>query len=186
MIQSWFSTPVFCTVADLQTRKNIEEEYFSKEKDILPTLKKYCWGDNIDANYDLNSNLFAEFELKKLEAYVRKCVHSFLEQVDFEAGSLRVLNSWVNYFSKYHYQNQHQHMPAKVSGVYYMRSNEKDGNLRLHSPIRHVPGFSNISSSTVEYTPQAGKIVLFPSWVEHSVRPNMTDDVRISVSFNFD
>lgn len=186
MIESWFSTPVFCAFAHPLIKKAIEEEYFSKEKDIVPTLKKHCWGDNIDASYDLNSNLFEQFQLKELETYVTNCVHSFLEQVDLEAGSLRVLNSWVNYFSKYHYQNQHHHMPAKVSGVYYIKSNEQDGNLRLHSPIRHIPGFSSISSTTVEYTPQAGKLIMFPSWVEHSVRPNMTDDIRISVSFNFD
>ena len=28
------------------------------------------------------------------------------------------------------------------------------------------------------------KIILFPSWVEHSVLPNMTESARISVSFN--
>jgi branched-chain amino acid transport system ATP-binding protein len=34
------------------------------------------------------------------------------------------------------------------------------------------------------YKPQEGKIILFPSWVEHSVLPNMTESTRISVSFN--
>lgn len=186
MLELWFSTPVFYAFAPPLTKKAIEKEYFSKEKDILLTLKKECWGDNIDANYDVNSNLFQQFQLKQLEAYVANCACDFLEQANLGVDSLRLDNSWVNYSSKYHFQNQHSHMPAKISGVYYIKSNEQDGNLRIHSPIRHIPGGgSGISSKTVEYAPQAGKLIIFPSWVEHSVRPNMTDDVRISVSFNF-
>ena len=32
--------------------------------------------------------------------------------------------------------------------------------------------------------PEKGKLVLFPSWIYHGVRPNDTDDTRISLSFN--
>jgi uncharacterized protein (TIGR02466 family) len=34
------------------------------------------------------------------------------------------------------------------------------------------------------YSSEAGKVVLFPSWLEHSVGANKTDDVRVSISFN--
>ena len=37
----------------------------------------------------------------------------------------------------------------------------------------------------VHYEPIAGRIVMFPAWVWHEVRPNESNDTRISVSFNF-
>ena len=188
MIEAWFPTPVFVDLADSQIQKEIEEQYFGKEKEILKGIKKESWGDNIDATYSLNGDLLKEFQLNKLEGYINDCVRSFLNHLQSDVKQIKRLHSWVNYSSKYQYQNQHNHMPAKISGVYYIKSNEKDGNLRIHSPIRHLPQLvndTNLSFNLVEYTPQAGKIVLFPSWVEHSVRPNMTDDTRISISFNY-
>ena len=34
------------------------------------------------------------------------------------------------------------------------------------------------------YTPKEGKILLFPGWLEHGVKTNLTDNVRMSLSFN--
>ena len=33
--------------------------------------------------------------------------------------------------------------------------------------------------------PIPGRIIMFPAWLWHSVEPNKSDDIRISVSFNF-
>ena len=33
--------------------------------------------------------------------------------------------------------------------------------------------------------PQVGKMIMFPSWLMHCVDPNQSNDIRISVSFNF-
>jgi len=35
------------------------------------------------------------------------------------------------------------------------------------------------------YEPKAGRLIMFPSWVTHCVDPNESNDIRISVSFNF-
>ena len=32
--------------------------------------------------------------------------------------------------------------------------------------------------------PEKGKLVLFPSWLEHYVEPNLTNENRISLSFD--
>ena len=37
----------------------------------------------------------------------------------------------------------------------------------------------------VHYKPKAGTVVMFPAWLWHEVRPNESNDTRISVSFNF-
>ena len=35
------------------------------------------------------------------------------------------------------------------------------------------------------YEPIAGRCIMFPSWLMHCVDPNESNDIRISVSFNF-
>jgi uncharacterized protein (TIGR02466 family) len=35
------------------------------------------------------------------------------------------------------------------------------------------------------YEPIAGRIIMFPAWLWHCVDPNESNDIRISVSFNF-
>ena len=39
--------------------------------------------------------------------------------------------------------------------------------------------------STWSYPPVAGRLMLFPAWQAHGVRENMTNEDRISISFNF-
>jgi uncharacterized protein (TIGR02466 family) len=34
--------------------------------------------------------------------------------------------------------------------------------------------------------PEAGKLLLFESWLRHEVPPNLDDEDRVSVSFNYD
>ena len=35
------------------------------------------------------------------------------------------------------------------------------------------------------YEPIAGRCIMFPAWLMHCVDPNNSNDIRISVSFNF-
>ena len=37
----------------------------------------------------------------------------------------------------------------------------------------------------VHVDPLEGRILMFPSWLWHCVQPNKSNDIRISVSFNF-
>jgi uncharacterized protein (TIGR02466 family) len=35
------------------------------------------------------------------------------------------------------------------------------------------------------YKPKSGRLIMFPSWLNHCVDTNESNDIRISVSFNF-
>jgi uncharacterized protein (TIGR02466 family) len=35
-----------------------------------------------------------------------------------------------------------------------------------------------------QYLPEGGKMILFPSWLEHSVLKNRSSEPRISIAFN--
>ena len=88
----------------------------------------------------------------------------------------------------------HVHPNSLFSGVYYVKSQPKSGKFKiidprpgvqLNMPVRKPgnPGRDMWRDATLE--PVVGRIIMFPAWLWHSVEENKSDDIRISVSFNF-
>lgn len=100
--------------------------------------------------------------------------------------------SWVNINNKTNYNSRHSHFNTNVflSGVYYVKVPENSGNLKLYDPRGHwvtqmfdyIHFRDGISFETI--IPQEDMIILFPSWLEHEVEPNESDEERISIAFN--
>ena len=103
-------------------------------------------------------------------------------------------NMWANINYPGNANRPHLHPNALFSGVYWIKAPEKSGNLMLYEPR---PGAQCTMPNRkegklppelwreVHYTPRAGTIVMFPAWLWHEVKPNKSNDIRISVSFNF-
>ena len=103
-------------------------------------------------------------------------------------------NMWANINYPGCFNRPHLHPNALFSGVYWIKAPEKSGNLMLYDPR---PGVQMTMPSRkegklppelwreVHYKPKAGTVVMFPAWLWHEVKPNKSNDIRISVSFNF-
>ena len=103
-------------------------------------------------------------------------------------------NMWANINYPGCFNRPHLHPNALFSGVYWIKAPEKSGNLMLYDPR---PGVQMTMPSRkegklphelwreVHYKPKAGTVVMFPAWLWHEVKPNESNDIRISVSFNF-
>ena len=103
-------------------------------------------------------------------------------------------NMWANINPPGGLNNPHLHPNSLFSGVYYVKSQPKSGRLKIYDPrsssqmvmpIRKPgnPGRDMWRDATLD--PVIGRIIMFPSWLWHSVEENQSDDIRISVSFNF-
>jgi uncharacterized protein (TIGR02466 family) len=80
------------------------------------------------------------------------------------------------------------------SGVYYIKAPKKSGNLvcndprpgvQLNMPARKEGRPSKDLWREVHLEPVEGRIIMFPFYLWHNVEPNLSNDIRISVSFNF-
>jgi len=111
-------------------------------------------------------------------------------------------NAWANVNRKGHGNEFHTHPGAYWSGTYYV----DDGGIAadhglggafemqdprgvapaMYAPLLGfaVPGGQSAGASELIY-PASGQFILFPSWLQHGVRPYLGDQMRISVAFNF-
>jgi len=99
---------------------------------------------------------------------------------------------WFNVNPKSGFNIPHVH-GGIVSGVYYVASKENSGNIVFKNPASNivyhceadfVNSYNEVNSSSWCFSPKPGLLLLFPSWLEHYVHPNLNDEDRISISFN--
>ena len=45
--------------------------------------------------------------------------------------------------------------------------------------------YNNFTSQKATYTPEVGKLLIFPGWLKHSVQGSRSQGERVSMSFNY-
>ena len=129
------------------------------------------------------------FFLSELE----KICQEFAKDVLNVNRSIFLRSAWININQKYNSNQTHTHPGCILSGVYYIKTPEECGNIHFIHPASDMMerDWFNISSDYNVYnSPQwwlkseEGSLYIFPSWINHLVKPNMSDEERISISFN--
>jgi uncharacterized protein (TIGR02466 family) len=101
------------------------------------------------------------------------------------------LYGWAAVNRNGHYNSTHVHPMATWSGVYYVDPGDEDpekhgGLLELVHPVLAsvMTFFPNVLPSARVVQPKAGMLILFPSYLQHSVRMYHGEKPRICVAFN--
>ena len=103
---------------------------------------------------------------------------------------LRVKDCWVNVYADGDSQEIHVHPNSVISGIYYVAAPPGCGQTLFHSPFSEVmldpptTGTNDVNTPMVGVTPRAGDMILFRSWLRHSVKPTPGKEERISIAFN--
>lgn len=85
---------------------------------------------------------------------------------------LMITDGWVARYDKGDYALEHDHAQSDLSYVYYIKADENC------SPI--------IFENTFEYQPKTGDLVLFPSWMAHTVPLQENDGERLVLAGNLE
>ena len=103
-------------------------------------------------------------------------------------------NMWANINYPGNFNRPHLHPNSLFSGVYWIKTPQNSGNFMIYEPRQGAQcTMPNRKEGKlppelwreVHYEPVAGRCIMFPSWLWHEVKPNESNDTRISVSFNF-
>ncbi len=96
-----------------------------------------------------------------------------------------LIHYWTNVNSKGGYNVSHNHSGSVISGVIYLQANQTGmiefQPLNYIYKINHPCWFYN---GSMQYYPEDGDIILFPSYLLHSVEPNPIEKERINIAFN--
>lgn len=102
--------------------------------------------------------------------------------------------AWANINRSGSYNQVHTHPHNHWSGVYYVKPGEFDdddvdypGQLQIHDPRDRADMYMHPGSPVgkpFRIKPEAGMMVMFPSWLSHSVNVFYSQTTRISIAFN--
>ena len=122
-------------------------------------------------------------------------VVTFADKLDFDLNGrkLKLDSMWINILEPMGHHSSHIHPHSVISGTFYVSIPEGASALRLedprlglmmNAPLRKANGKPE-HQNFVCATPLAGTVLMWESWLRHEVPINLSDDVRISVSFNY-
>ena len=107
--------------------------------------------------------------------------------------NIHLAQSWIVSQYKHEYNPWHKHS-GNFSGVCYLKlpedmENHFDEETKDHYPASGLIEFSygepvDMRSDTLMFKPRVGMMLVFPSWLKHSVYPFYCDGERRSMSFN--
>ena len=183
-----FPTPIY--IADIK-HPTLNQEL---ERDIVAWSKqdKGIVRTNVQG-WHSTTNMAELPQFKKLVDMLYECQNTIYEQEHYESKPY-LGNMWANINPPGGMNRAHQHPNSLWSGVYYIKAPKDSGHLRIDDPrstaamIRPIQKKGKIPVRLyreTHYEPIAGRCIMFPSWLMHCVDPNKSNDIRISVSFNF-
>jgi len=181
--EEWFPTLIYYDVIDVD---GLQEKSYKLKKESNGRIisNRGGWQSyNIEENL-LFSKLIDDIEQKALE------VHDYIYQKN--TGKFKVVNMWVNINNSKSYNASHIHPNTDLCGNIYVKTSKNCGKIffedprmlhRINEPYRNTL-MNRLTFKQVNYTPEDGKILFFPPWIQHGVEQNMSDEDRISIAFN--
>lgn len=125
------------------------------------------------------------------EESVIRATRKITRKMDPEKRAMKLF-AWMNANPPGGFNAPHTHPGAHWSGVYYVSQPEIEegtsGMIEFLSPRSDLPDWRLFKSPAfrqkTKLRPEAGEIVLFPSYLVHWVYPNEADDERVTIAFN--
>ena len=184
-----FPTPIYMfDIKDQSLNTQLEKDiinWMNQDKGISRTNVK-GWHSTTD--------MHTKPEYARLVKALYEAQNKIYQEENYESEPF-LGNMWANVNPPGGYNRAHLHPNCTWSGVYYIKTPEKCGELKLKDPRTGAEMSSPKMKKSntlperlwreVTYIPVAGRCIMFPAWLIHCVEPNDSNDIRISVSFNF-
>lgn len=187
IIYQLYPTPLYVGIMDIDNR----------DKDFIYN-QNYVRMKTDNGDFTDNHYLLELKELSNLKKDIMTHLNVFLKKYLTVPDKLNfyMQNSWAVKHHKNDSAQGHIHQNSLLSGVVYLKTDEQSGEICFHKPtgltnIFHesvnIPFEENLSHNSDNWciTPKPGDILIFPSHLYHSVRPNKSYIDRYSLAFNF-
>ncbi len=185
-----FPTPVWTIQLDNYEHVNEEMYNFIKsnqKKDEIGINKSNVKGWH-SKDFDLNDK-----EPQNFISFILPLIEQVMIDMnwDKERQTAKINNMWAIINTGGSANLRHQHGNSTISGAYYVRAPKNSGDIVFYDP-RPAPVYSHpnvitpnlLNAQVNSISPKEGALVLFPSYLDHSVNENLSNEERIVISFN--
>lgn len=186
----FFSTPVWTN--KIQNHEEVNDDILKYITSLQKINPKGVTKSNFIGWHSDDFNLKNE-GLKKFIESIMGGVNTALNDMNWDLNKqdVKITNMWAIINERGAFNQKHHHGNSDISAAYYVSAFENCGDIVFYDP-RPAPVFShpisekaNILNATINsIKPEEGMMVLFPSYLEHSVNPNLSNKKRTVISFN--
>ena len=147
---------------------------------------------NVNGWHSKNFNL-ADEQPRKFISNISENINSVLKDMNWDDPDqkIKISSMWAIINKGGAANARHHHGNSDISAAYYVRAPENCGDIVFYDP-RPAPVFSHpkakspnsLNAMINSIKPIEGYLILFPSYLEHSVNSNISKNERIVISFN--
>ena len=183
-VKALFATPVYFS--------ELERDFSSQELQFITSKKKDYILNEGQNKTTKDSYVLENEELKKLKEDLIIRINQYFNIVENSDDkiNLYITQSWVNYNEPNTSHHEHLHYNSYLSGVLYINAIENLDFIRFIDSRYPTFQFENkknyniFNSGVWDFPVKTKQILIFPSYLRHSVLENRSNHERISLSFN--
>lgn len=190
--EDWWATPIwFFNIDDdnIDFNQAIQECY--KEKTIDKEGRQLSNINGWQSNF-ISANKYCE--IQKVIDLINKSSITYKNIIGIHDNlNLYANNYWININNKDGYNMAHIHPSSILSCVIYLKAPENCGDIIFFRNSTEQFALANYTKNnnsynfeTIKYKPSEKKVIIFPSYILHTVEQNKSNEDRISISFNFE
>ena len=144
------------------------------------------------SDISIDKQILNNKSLKFLKKIIEKEFNTFKNNVlQYHNTDFKITTSWIARSGPGQASNYHNHSNCLYSGILYLATPPNCGGISFldyfdRQTIKIIPTQYNFQNSR-EFTfhPKAKTICFFPSGIHHKILPNHSNEVRLSLAFNF-
>ena len=133
--------------------------------------------------------LLEDQKFNRLHNWIDDQVKEYKENLTLNM-ELNRTEGWFNIFEKYEYSGYHDHRPCVLSCVYFLNCEEGVGaKLLFRNNNDALTDYCDPTEGPISpfiyYNPFPGKLLVFSGHLEHAVQQQNTDNLRITLAYNY-
>ncbi len=182
-----FMTPIWTFQVPADIFNPINMELRNKLDELIAAAPDANHSDFLQTAHDLHTLP----EMQELKGYFMNAVNEVIEILSTKQKDVEITGCWANIHASDVTHKPHSHPNNFLSAVYYVSTPPGGRQITFHDPrnqrIILAPAVEEINAYNAEhvnYEVEEGMLLVFPSWLVHSVLGSTSNERRISISFD--
>ena len=186
-VQGIFATPIYFS----ELERNLTE----KENNFINKIKEQTYMNSLGGRNETSEDSYVleKKELINLKKDLLLRVNDYFDKIEKPVQKIKpyITQSWLNINKNGTYHYEHSHPNSYLSGVFYVNSYQNDDSINFkESKYTQInlgtrKNYNPFNSREWTFYVKTGAIIMFPSYLKHSVNLNQrSNHERISLAFN--